>query len=383
MSNSNFLKRLVNYLFPVSFANLPNRLLVLGLVFIMIPIISYVMTAFNSTSKDYSLTDVKGRQKILHSFVISKERVNKNYPFTKGSRILEFPFRYYKIILNGMAVVIGFGLLMVRRWAYFLFLFFMSFLTVHAISMLFISGFGEKMIWNFFITLLYFTAFQYFLSKDISTPYLTLVPRSFRKKWRVEIPITGTIQQGDGSLALTTIDISPSGCLAKIEEGIDHVKKRVVTLDLDSKWEVEANVVRNGAGQVGLHFNYVGLRDPLKKKLKSYLESKLLPRFAKDLPAKVDLDGKEFSGMITNISEGGFFFSSQSFPKLEDKVTFQFVLFGITFRGKGSVSWVNETAQFNKPLGFGVSFLELSHTVTYSFFIFLIRRFYSVDSRDR
>lgn len=369
----------MSFFFPVSLTNLPKRLIFLGVIFILIPIISYGATSFKLG------IPITNLDKITESFIISKLHVNRIYPFTKKSDLLAYPFMYYKVFLNLIAVLIGIGLLSVRKWAYFLFLFFMSFLTVHALYALFISGFGVDMLWNLALTILYFIIFQFFLNKDISTPYLTLVPRSFRKKWRIEIPIEGKLKNSLGKeISLKTVDISPSGCYASLNGSVELDESYQLILLLESEWEVNATVVRLEEGnRVGLRFNYNGIRDPLKKKLKSYLESKLLPRFSKELLATIQYNNQKIDGKIINISEGGFFFASNTSINSDEKVDFQFSLFGIQFDGNGKISWINQSTNFNKPAGLGVSYLRLNHTLMYSIFLFLIRHFYTSENRDR
>ena len=93
----------------------------------------------------------------------------------------------------------------------FLFLGFNLYLVGHGLHLIYQGGLTKQFIWNLFITLLPFFLNMYFLNKEISTPYLTLIPRGFRKKWRIEIPILGQIQVSEKVIyTMKTMDISPT-----------------------------------------------------------------------------------------------------------------------------------------------------------------------------
>ena len=144
-----------------------------------------------------------------------------------------------------------------------------------------------------------------------------------------------------------------------------------------------ASVVRIQNENVGLRFNYTGKTDPVKKELKKYLESKLLPRYSITIPCDWVLGNTSFKSEILNISEGGFFLSTSEQVKLGDLVSFSFKIFGFNFSGNGTVSWVNSESKYNKPIGIGISYTDLGKDILYTFFIFCFRIFTNFETRDR
>jgi Tfp pilus assembly protein PilZ len=369
---------MLRFLFPISLSNLPIRLLLIGFLFVFLPVISYFNTA---AMLNVSPTEFRT---VMNSFIPSKAAVNSAYPVTQGNILFEFLFRYYRVLLNGLGFIVGLGLLGVKRWGYFLFLFFNAILIIDSISRLFTDSFSQRFVVNFVLTLFYFSILQFFLSKDISTPYLTLVPRSFRKKWRVAIPISGRIENSlNQTVPVTTVDISPTGCLAEVEGLLELNGTYNVVLNLDSEWEVKAKAVREEDGCYGLQFQYSGQLDPLKKRLASYLDSRLLPRFTKEVSVTFTYSNKTSEARIINISEGGFFMATGEVLKVGDTCDFCFVLFGKSFSGTAKVSWQNMEGNFEKPAGFGMSYQNISFSVLYRLFLFFIRSLYSSESRDR
>lgn len=294
-------------IFPISFSKLPKRLILIGFLFVMIPLISYLATAREIEKPIY---DYKS---IFTSLAPPTSIIHKRFPISQKFYVVEVGIRYYKIMLNLMAFVIGVGLLGVKRWAYFLFLTFNFILIIDSIYRVFNTGLSPRIVYNLLLTLFYFIILQYFLSKDISTPYLTLVPRSFRRKWRIEIPVKGTLITIPGEkYPFTTIDISPGGCLAKIDGNIELGQECKLVLELDENWVVEAVPVRREGDLLGLQFSYSNSQYGSQKKLSEYLQGKLLPRYYKKIFADVYQNNKKIDGYILNISEGGFFFVSDS-----------------------------------------------------------------------
>ncbi len=348
-------------IFPISFTNLPTPIKIIGTYFILTPFISYIATAYKL---DLPLSNVKS---ILSSF----DKLN--------------------IILNLMGFLVGVGILGVKKWGYFIFLTFNSALIIHGFYLLFqYHGIEtdfintERLILNLVITILPFFLILYFLNSEISTPYLTLLPRGFRKKWRTEIPLRGTLQDSLGNkLAITTLDISPTGCLATVDGYISDEDDFALSFDIEKEWQVNASVVRIQNENVGLRFNYTGKTDPVKKELKKYLESKLLPRYSITIPCDWVLGNTSFKSEILNISEGGFFLSTSEQVKLGDLVSFSFKIFGFNFSGNGTVSWVNSESKYNKPIGIGISYTDLGKDILYTFFIICFRIFTNYETRNR
>jgi hypothetical protein len=222
-------------------------------------------------------------------------------------------------------------------------------------------------------------------ARNIKYPhFLTLLPRGFRKKWRTEIPLKGFLVDSLGNkLNITTLDVSPTGCLAIVDGYITDEDDFALTFDIEKEWKVSASVVRIQEEHVGLRFNYVGTKDPNKKELKKYLESKLLPRYDITIPCDWKLGNQNLKSDILNISEGGLFLSTSEPAKIGDAISFSFKLFGFKFSGNGTISWINSGSKYNKPVGIGVSYTDLGKNILYHFFIFCFRLFASFDSRER
>ncbi len=348
-------------LFPISFTNLPTPIKIIGTYFLITPLVSYIATAYKL---ELPLLDAKA---ILASF----DKLN--------------------IALNLMGFLVGIGILGVKKWGYFIFLAFNSALIIHGFYLLFqFNGIEtdvmskERLILNLIITVLPFFLILYFLNSEISTPYLTLLPRGFRKKWRTEIPLKGTLIDSLGNkLNVTTLDVSPTGCLAVVDGYISDEDDFALTFDIEKEWKVAASVIRIQGENVGLRFNYTGTGDERKKELKKYLESKLLPRYAITIPCDWRLGNQNLKSDILNISEGGLFLSTNEPVKIGDAVSFSFKLLGFRFSGNGNISWINSESKYNKPIGIGISYTDLGKNILYHFFIFCFRMFASFETRDR
>jgi hypothetical protein len=349
-------------IFPVSFSNLPFTILVIGIFYSVINILmSYLGTAFNNDLKFFQFIEIVK----LYSI--------QNW------------------ILLTMSFLVGVGILGVKRWAFFLYLVFNSILIIHGIYFL-IKFWGlntdllstESLITNMLIVLISFILTLYMLNSEISTPYLTLLPRGFRKKWRTEIPLKGFLKDSLGSkILIQTLDVSPSGCLATangylIEEGTYDLE-----FDIEKPWKVSASVVRSQPDSVGLKFNYTSSADIRKFEIKKFLESKLVPRYSTTLNGEFEISGKKITGEILNLSEGGLYVSSSEKVNLKDQTKFQFKLWGISFLGKGKISWINNTSEYQKSQGFGISFESISKKFIFNIFIFALRTFTHFENRER
>jgi len=352
---------MLKIIFPISFSNLPTPIKIIGTYFLITPLVSYVATAYKF-----------------------------DLPLTSFMAIF-IKFNQLNIILNLMGFLVGIGILGVKKWGYFMFLAFNSALIIHGLYLIyqfhgvetdFINT--ERLILNLFITIIPFFLILYFLNSEISTPYLTLLPRGFRKKWRTEIPLKGTLIDSVGNkLSITTLDISPTGCLATVDGYIADEDDYALTFDIEKDWKVNASVVRIQGENVGLRFNYSGSNDPSKKELKKYLESKLHPRYSITIPCDWKLGENSFKNEILNISEGGFFLATNETAQIGGLVTFSFKIFGFLFSGSGNVSWINSSSEYNKPVGIGISYTDLGKNILYTFFIFCFRVFTNFETRDR
>lgn len=341
-------------LFPVSIKNLPKPILVIGLFYILTPAFSYFATA-----------------ETLEIPILSFKNVFATFP----------PL---SVALNLMAFILGVGILGVKRWAYFIFLAFNFILIAHGSLLIFSNGFEEKLLWNMLYTLVPFLLITYFLTKEISTPYLTLIPRGFRKKWRTELPVGGLVTLEDNStLRMVTMDISPTGCLAKVDGDVPENSKVTIKLDLDGvDWKAPALWVREEDGHHGFKF----LISSLSKEgeaLDRYLSTKLLPRFSTARGVEIEYNSKKFNADVANISEKGFYISTQEKLSEGEHFSFKMKLKGFTFTGIAKVSWINAEAKFDKPAGFGAAYVTMSSAFLYNIILSVYETVNNFTKRER
>jgi len=341
-------------IFPVSFRNLPIPILIIGFFYVLVPSFSYFATASN-----------------LNMDPLEFKRVFST-------------FGPLSLSLNLMAFVLGIGILGVKRWAYVLFLLFNFILIGHGTYLLVVQGIEEKFIWNMIYTLAPFFVIAYFLTKEISTPYLTLIPRGFRKKWRIEIPIGGNVKLEDNTtLRLVTMDISPTGCLAKVEGNVPENSKVTIKLDLDGlDWQAPALWVREDGENIGFRF----LISRLSKEaeiLDRFLSTKLLPRFTTLQGVEIQYGSKKFSADVINVSERGFYISTSENISVGEHFSFKMKLKGFTFDGIAKVSWVNPEAKFDKPVGFGASYMTISPAFLYQIILWFYETINNFTRRER
>jgi Tfp pilus assembly protein PilZ len=345
---------MLNKIFPVSIKKLPIPIVVIGIFYLLTPIFSYLATAYS-----------------------------EGIPFWQTTELIK-TFSLRSIILNVLGVILGFGIIGVKRWGYFLFLLFNFILILHGIYLLITIGLTKSFVWNLFITLLPFFLNLYFLNREISTPYLTLIPRGFRKKWRIEIPLIGkiTLKDTKHSFQIKTMDISPSGTLVHLDQILLPETIVEVSLELEKPWTCDAELVRITEGNYGFKFLYLPT-DPRYKELDKYLTTKLLPRFTTKRPIKINYKNKEENSDIINISEKGLFFTTQSKFTKGEEINFQFSLLGIHFSGPAKVSWENTDGNFDKPKGYGIAFKELQNNTFYQLIFYIYSLSHSVKMRDR
>jgi Tfp pilus assembly protein PilZ len=344
---------LLKKIFPVPFRKLPIPILLIGVYFLLTPVVSYFATA-----------------------------ASLNVPAHKFDLIFQ-SFTPRSIGLNLLGFFLGFGILGVKRWGYVLFLLFNFLLIAHGVYLLIQFGFEDQFLWNLIITVIPFFLILYFLNKEISTPYLTLVPRGFRSKWRIAIPLSGTLTYENQKMSIVTMDISPSGCLASVDGKVPEDKTFTVQFDLAGHlWETEATYVREEDGNIGIKFELFG-QERKRKQLDKFLSTFLLPRYVVTTLATIQKGNQTFQAEVVNISEGGAYIATTEKCKEGDLIEFQMKLYGVTFRGKGKISWENPEGKYEKPAGYGFSFKEINAKFLYSLLIFFYEKINSFQSRDR
>jgi Tfp pilus assembly protein PilZ len=336
--------------FPIPFTKLPISILLIGLYFILTPIISYFTVVYYL-----------------------------NIPILEIKSIL-LRFNWLQITLNSMGVLVGFGILGVKRWGYFLFLVYNFIMFLHGIYFIHQFGFLEATVRNLSYIVFPFLLTLYFFNREISIPYLTLIPRGFRSKWRIEVPVSGQIVLNDTTWNIETLDISPRGCLIKTDQDIEIGSVVKIFLNLESPWETNGVVVRNLDGEQGIQFLYEK-KDARYKEIKKFLNTKLLPRYNVNSIVNITSSSNLVSGSLINISEGGFYFSTNEKLKIGEEIQYKIHLYGFIFSGKGKISWDNPNSKYGKPKGYGVSFALKKISPIYRTIIFLVEKLQI--SRDR
>ncbi|MCX7998509.1 MAG: PilZ domain-containing protein [Leptospiraceae bacterium] len=341
-------------IFPVSFKNLPKPILLIGFFYLLTPLWSYWATS-----------------------------VYLDIPIFEFSKLFK-TFSAFSLTLNFVGFLLGLGILGVKRWGYFLFLGFNFILIGHGLYLLFIKGFQETFILNLVYTLIPFIIILYFLNKEISTPYLTLLPRGFRKKWRTEIPLGGyVILDGGVKMRMVTMDISPTGCLARVEGSVPENSTCTIQLDLDGiEWSARGLWVREEEGNHGFKF-LISSHSPEFKTLDKFLTTKLMPRFTTLKDIEIEYASKKFEAEIENISEKGFYISTKERIAMGEYFSFNMKLKGFHFTGIAKVSWENPDGKFDKSPGFGAAFVSISPAWIYSIILFLYELINNYSKRER
>lgn len=341
-------------LFPISFKNLPLPILIIGLFYLFTPIWSYWATS-----------------------------VYLDIPFFEFSKLFG-TFSKLSLALNFIGFLLGLGILGVKRWGYLLFLAFNTILIGHGLYLLLTKGLQKTFTLNLLYTLLPFLIILYFLNKEISTPYLTLIPRGFRKKWRTEIPIGGyLILEGGTKMRMVTMDISPSGCLARVDGNVPENSRCTIQLDLDGyDWSVPAMWVREADGFHGFKFLISRISSEYKT-LDKFLNTKLMPRFTTVKGIEIEYASRKFLAEIENISERGFYIHTKEKISQGEHFSFNMKLKGFRFTGIAKVSWENPDGKYDKSPGFGASFVSISPSWVYSIILFFYELVTNYTRRER
>ncbi len=154
-------------------------------------------------------------------------------------------------ILLLFSFIVGFGLLAVEKWGYYLFLSYSAILIIHNLYVLF----ENAVLYNLgalLQTILGSIAILYFIRKDISAPYMKMYPRGWRLEKRKPIELDVFISEKK----LITKDLSLSGlyvnwidCPYQLNDDV------MVIFEIGSdKFRLEAGIVRIDAYGVGIAF---------------------------------------------------------------------------------------------------------------------------------
>lgn len=224
----------------------PKTLLFFGILFLTLPLINYIGLSIRF---HYSLFQIKS---ILREL----------------SRI--------EIILLLFPMLVGIGLLLVKKWGWWLFLFY----SIALILSNTITLFKDPHLYNIGAlvqTLLALSAIFYFLKKDISAPYMKMYPRGWRGEKRNPIQIQVRIN----SIDKLTRDISEAGFYLDWKDDPFEINEEVrVEIETDSDRRfLSAGVVRKDEEGTGFAFRQLTDDDRIwiAKKIES-VESRIEKR---------------------------------------------------------------------------------------------------------
>jgi hypothetical protein len=196
----------------------PVPIIVFGIVFLMLPFINYVNFAYQFQIPFQNVLEVLKTVDMV------------------GFLLAVFPF------------AVGIGILLVKRWGWFLFLAY-SALVLFYNSMVLISEPSEMNILTLGQSAIGFAAIFYFLKPDISAPYMKMYGRGWRFQKRNPIEIDLFIN----GLKLKTKDLSATGFYVEWHDCPFELNQELnISLPMEIQTlESKAGVVRldsNGAG---------------------------------------------------------------------------------------------------------------------------------------
>lgn len=187
-------------------------------------------------------------------------------PLTKF-RIILFHSDIFAILLLLMAFVVGIGLLSVRRWGWYFFLFYASCLILYNMQVFYLSPKLENFIFLFNSLVGVFAVF-YFSKKDISAPYFKMYPRGWRLQMRKPIVVEVEIDNAKfktTDLSLGGFYILWSDCNYEINQEISFK----IFIE-DKVHSLKAGIVRLDENGVGIAFRT--LSSAIIKDLENFLK---------------------------------------------------------------------------------------------------------------
>lgn len=143
----------------------------------------------------------------------------------KIESILKLQFLFHDYFFLFVPVICGIGLLRVKKWSWYLFLFYSSVLIFFNLFFT-IKNYSKLNVYSLLESIITFSAMVYFLQKNISAPYFKLYPRGWRLEKRN--PLNVKIKLNDEEFL--TRDISDKGF---------YIDLRNLSLEINEKVEIE------------------------------------------------------------------------------------------------------------------------------------------------
>ncbi|MCE9500070.1 MAG: PilZ domain-containing protein, partial [Leptospira sp.] len=335
----------------INYRNIPYPIYIISGFFFLIPFISFFMTA---------------------GFL--------NIPFAQPGIVFQH-FTIFTYCLMITSWLIGYGLIRAKKWAYYLFLLFSGVLIFYNITLWFklIMKTGNAnnlqlltlsgIVTNTLFTVIIFGVILYFLQKEISAPYLSVLPRGWRNKSRDTIPVFVTWSDEKGTREqCRTKNISKNGMFIPLNDydvlKPDDKVNIIIDLEESGKPVIELNgyVIRTMEPEEGLPG--AGIRfikdDKYKSgaaKLNSFIHEKYAPRFEISSPVsfRLEMSREVFSGNLYNLSSGGLYIETENIPRPGEIISVLMVKKPLKLELVGKVVWPNSEAKHYKQKGFGAN----------------------------
>jgi len=214
----------------------PRPLLLFGSVFLILPFVNYLVIAEELLIPPSSFF-----------FLLSK--------IDMMARVLLFA-----------PILVGLGLLLVKRWGWYLFLAFSLVLIIRNIFVLLQSP-GFYNVWALGLTAIGLAAVFYFVRKDVSAPYMKMYPRGWRLQKRkpveLEVIVDGIRRKG--------LDAGDAGVYVEwLECYRDPGEEVQLTLRLNGEeLSCRAGIVRTDESGVGIA--YRGISRDFSRKVRQGL----------------------------------------------------------------------------------------------------------------
>lgn len=171
----------------------PFFVIITGIIFIILPLLNLLQAYF------------------IH---------NSKFPFFRLTTILYYFPPYVSLMLLVIAPIIGIGILKVKKWAYYGFYVYCSFLIINNFLQIIKSPTIFE-ISSFIYSTLAILGFAYFLNRDIRSPYLQDEERGWRIGKRLETKFNIKLTLNDEDLILKGIELSRAGCLIELPHNFE------------------------------------------------------------------------------------------------------------------------------------------------------------------
>lgn len=217
--------------------NRPFSLTLFGLIFLFLPILNYFQIVYNLKINVY-----------------------------RPSQFF-YSLNFFEIVLLFLPLLVGTGLLLVKKWGYWFFLIYSGLIISYNIFTLGVTP-GAFNLGVLARTIFGVLAVYYFTRKDISAPYMKLYPRGWRGETRSPIHAKISVNGKE----LITRDLSPHGFYAEWNDpGLIFGKEVVVRISSNPEDIVlPGGVVRIDETGIGIAFR--NLDKEIEQKIKTVIK---------------------------------------------------------------------------------------------------------------